>query len=33
MVFGDITPLDDETFGAYVYEIVIGFEARSRAVE
>jgi len=32
MVFGDITPLDDETFGAYVYEIVIGFEARSRAV-
>lgn len=26
----DVTPLDDETFGAYVYEIVITFEAHAR---
>lgn len=33
MVFADITSLDDSTFGAYVYEVTIGFEARSRSVE
>lgn len=33
VVFADITPLDDSTFGAYVYEITLGFEARSRSVE
>jgi hypothetical protein len=33
MVFADVTPLDDSTFGAYVYEVTIGFEARSRSVE
>jgi len=32
MIFEPITPLDDDTFGAYVYEIVIGFESRSRRV-
>lgn len=30
MFFGTITPLDDETFGAYLYQITINFEARSR---
>lgn len=33
MAFGDITTLDDGTFGAYLYEVTIGFEARSRSVE
>mgnify|MGYP006274529859 CR=1 FL=1 len=32
MLFQDITPLDDDTFGAYVHEVVVGFEARSRGV-
>lgn len=31
MDFGDITSLDDETFGAYVLEFPILFTARSRA--
>jgi len=32
MIFGDVTNLDDETFGAYVLEFPILFEARSRSV-
>jgi len=32
MIFQDITPLDDETFGAYVEEVVVAFESRSRGV-
>lgn len=32
MLFQDITPLDDDAFGAYVHEVAIGFEARSRDV-
>jgi len=32
MIFGEITPLDDETFGAFVYEFPLLFEARSRSV-
>jgi len=32
MVFQDITPLDDDAFGAYVHEVAIGFVARSRDV-
>lgn len=32
MLFDSPTPLDDETFGAFVYEVTIVFESRSRAV-
>lgn len=32
MVFQDITPLDDEAFGAYVHEVAVGFESRARDV-
>jgi len=32
MEFGDITPLEDETFGVYLIEFVVVFEARSRSV-
>jgi hypothetical protein len=32
IVWEDITPLDDEAFGAYVHEVAIGFVARSRDV-
>jgi len=33
VVFADITPLDDSTFGAYLVEVTLAFEARSRSVE
>lgn len=32
MIWQDITPLDDDTFGAYVHEMAIAFESRSRDV-
>lgn len=32
MLFGEITSLDDETFGAYVFEFPILFESRARTV-
>jgi len=32
MKFGDITPLDDRTFGAFTYQLPILFEARARSV-
>lgn len=32
MIWQDITPLDDDAFGAYVYEMAVGFVARSRDV-
>lgn len=31
MRLGEVTPLDDSTFGAYLYELTILFEARSRS--
>lgn len=33
MLFGEITSLDDSTFGAYVLEFPILFEARARTVD
>jgi len=33
VIFADITFLDDNTFGAYLVEVTLAFEARSRAVE
>lgn len=32
MIWQDITPMDDEAFGAYVHEMAVGFVARSRDV-
>jgi len=32
MIWQDITPLDDDAFGAYVHEMAVGFVARSRDV-
>jgi hypothetical protein len=32
MIFQDVTPLDDQSFGAYTYEVVVAFESRSRTV-
>jgi len=33
MIFQDISPLDDDAFGAYVHEIAVAFESRSRTVQ
>lgn len=33
VIFGDITFLDDDTFGAYLVEVTLLYEARSRSVE
>jgi hypothetical protein len=33
MIFEDVTPLDDNAFGAFLHEVVIAFESRSRNVE
>jgi hypothetical protein len=33
VIFADITFLDDDTFGAYLVEVTLAFEARSRSVE
>lgn len=32
MIWQDITPLDDDAFGAYVHEMAVAFVARSRDV-
>jgi hypothetical protein len=33
VIFGDITFLDDSTFGAYLVEVTLLYEARGRSVE
>lgn len=33
VLFADITFLDDDTFGAYLVEVTLAYEARGRAVE
>jgi len=33
VIFADITFLDDETFGAYLVEVTLAYEARGRSVE
>lgn len=33
VIFADVTFLDDSTFGAYLVEVTLAFEARARSVE